>query len=75
MICYKKNFDILDFLIESIIKLNNKFYKLAIEIHTKNVNSKTKSYKNYTNYYSRKSKINRQSHNNYKIILIESNLF
>ena len=37
---YEKKLDNLNFLIEIIIKLNNKFYKLVIETHYKNSDSK-----------------------------------
>lgn len=47
-------FDILNFLIQVIIKLNNKFYKSIIKIYYTNSNNKTRLYKKYTSYFSRK---------------------
>ena len=36
-----------------LIKLNNQFYKLDIEIFHSNFNSKTRFYKRYNNYYNK----------------------
>ena len=38
-------------LIEVVIKLDNKFYKLAIKIYYSKVNSKVRLYYRYANYY------------------------
>ena len=41
-IYYREKLNSLNILIEAIIKLNNKIYKLAIKIHYSNVNSKAR---------------------------------
>ena len=41
---YKKKFDSLNSLNKIIIKLNKKFYKLAIEIYYNNSNNKVETY-------------------------------
>ena len=48
---YSKKLDNLNYLIEIIIKFNNKLYKLAIEIYYTNFNNKAKFYRSYTFYY------------------------
>lgn len=51
--CYKREVNILNFIIKIEIKLENEFNKLAIEIPYNNLNSKTGVYKKYVGYYNR----------------------
>ena len=72
---YKKEYNTLNFLIEVIIEVNNKLYKVAIEIFYSNLNNKVKLYYEYTSYYSKKPKTNKQSNNEYKTMSIKFDLF
>lgn len=56
---YREELDSLNFLIKAVIKLNSKLYKLAMETHSSNSNSKTRFYLEYASYCSRKPKTNR----------------
>ena len=52
-IYYRKKFSSLNNLIKIEIKFNNKFYKLTIKLQYNKVNSKTRSYFEYVNYYNK----------------------
>ena len=71
LICYEKKLNSQNSLIKATIELDNKLYKLGIEISYSNPNSKVGFYLEYTSYYNKKLKINRQPNNTYKTILIE----
>lgn len=73
--CYKKNSNILYYLIKAEIILNDKFYKLAIKTYYSNFTSKTRLYWENTSFCIFKSKTNRQFNNNCGIMLIELDLF
>ena len=47
---YRKNFDSLNTSIEAVIKLDNEFFKLTIEICYSKTNNKIKSYLRYISY-------------------------
>ena len=51
---YKIKFEKINSLIEKVIKLYNKFYKLDIEIYYSNPNIKIGFYQKYISYYIRK---------------------
>ena len=56
------------------IELSNKLYKLVIEIHYSNPNSKAGLYLRPASYYSRKPRTNRQPNNGYRTVVIKLNL-
>ena len=53
---YRKQFDSLDFLIQIVVKFNNKFFKLAIKIYYSNFDIKIGFYIEYISYYNKKLK-------------------
>ena len=58
LIYYEKKLNSLNTLIEVVIKLNNKFYKLAIKTCYSNPGNKAELYLEYANYYHKRLKTN-----------------
>ena len=54
---YRKNFDSLNTSIEAVIKLDNEFFKLTIEICYSKTNNKIKSYLRYISYWINKYRL------------------
>ena len=59
LIYYRKKPNSLNFLIEIIIEIDNKFDKLVIKTYYNNFENKVKTYKNHLSYYNRRPKTNK----------------
>lgn len=68
---YRQKLNSLNIFIEVVMKLDNKFHKLAIKTRYSNKNNKTKCYYRYISYYSKQIPINRKYYDSNDIISLE----